>query len=93
MVVDVGDAEGLDGHDSDTQQQLTQQQQRVHPLLGGALLPAAALIGGRGVEGATRLAEAGAVLTGGCWETEGLSVQVFRHRLRQMFLTLSELMP
>ena len=46
VVVDVGDAEGLDGDGSDTQQQLPQQQQRVHHLLGGALLLAAALIGG-----------------------------------------------
>lgn len=46
VVVDVGDAEGLDGDGSDTQQQLAQQQQKVHALLGGALLRAAALIGG-----------------------------------------------
>lgn len=46
-VVYIGDAEGLDGDGADTQQQLTQQQHRVDPLLGGALLLAAALIGGR----------------------------------------------
>ena len=46
VVIDVGDAEGLDGNSSNTQQQLTHQQQRVHPLLGGALLLAAAPIGG-----------------------------------------------
>lgn len=45
VVIDVGDAEGLDGDGSDTQQQLTQQQQRVHPILDAALMLAAALIG------------------------------------------------
>lgn len=52
VVVDVGDAERLDGDGSDTQQQLTQQQERVHHPLGGAFLPAAARIGGWGDEGA-----------------------------------------
>lgn len=62
IVVDVGDAEGLDGDGSDAQQQLAQQQQRVHHLLGGALLLAAALIGGWGGEGSLWLAEARAVI-------------------------------
>ena len=70
VVVDVGDAERLDGDGSDTQQQLTQQQKRVHHPLGGALLQAAALIGGWGDESALWLAEARAVITGGCQETE-----------------------
>lgn len=65
VVVDEGDAEGLDGDGGDAQQQLTQKQQGVRPQLGGALLPAAALIGGGG-NGALRLAETGAVLSRGC---------------------------
>lgn len=52
MVVDVRDAEGLDGDGSNPQQQLTQQQQRVHPLLGRGFLPAAAVVGGQGDDGA-----------------------------------------
>ena len=57
-IIDVGDAEGLDGHGSDAQQQLPQQQQGVHPPLGVALLQAAALIG-RGGGLAERAVETG----------------------------------
>lgn len=83
VVVDVGDAEWLDGDGSDTQQQLTQQQQRVHHLLGGALLLAAALIGGWGGKDSLWLAEARTVITGGCWEREekvSLTHKVFQFK-------------
>lgn len=46
VVVDVGDAKGLDGDSSDAQQQLTQEQHGVDPLLGRGLLFQAGLIVG-----------------------------------------------
>ena len=47
VIIDVGDAEGLDGDGSDTQQQLPHQQQGVNDVGGGTLLLAAALTGRR----------------------------------------------
>lgn len=68
VVVDVGDAKGLDGDSSDAQQQLTQEQHGVDPLLGRGLLFQAGLIVGWGGDWAFWLAEVGTFFIGGCLE-------------------------
>lgn len=70
VVVDVGDAEGLDGNGADAQQQLAQQQQRVDGPLGVAVLLLTRLVGGQGGE-----AEAGLVTAGCCRKTGRLSLK------------------
>lgn len=50
MVINVGDAKRLDGNSTNSQQELTQQQQGVDYVLGGVVLLAAALILGFDVE-------------------------------------------
>lgn len=50
MVINVGDTKRLDGNSTNSQQELTQQQQWVDYLLGGVVLLAAALILRFGVE-------------------------------------------
>lgn len=67
VVVNVGDAKWLYGDSRNSQQQLTHQQHRIDHLLGRILFQGAALLGGGAAEGAVHLAEARAVVTGGCW--------------------------